>query len=114
MSIKNSQFESFSKTGETENTLLSAKNLYHIYRGKEEHASVVALKGISLELHWGDFVSVVGPSGSGKSTLLRILGGLMRPTAGFVIFNQLDITKIPEQSLTDFRRTEVGFVFQEA
>ena len=113
MTVDNRNTESVEGFEDTTRTLLSAKNLYHIYRGKEEHASVVALKGISLKLRWGEFVAVVGPSGSGKSTLLRILGGLMRPTAGSVVINHIDITKIPEQSLTDFRRTEVGFVFQE-
>ena len=95
-------------------SLLKAQNLYHIYRGKQDQASVVALKGVSLELSQGEFVSVVGPSGSGKSTLLRVLGGLMRPTAGSVMFNEeYDITKTSEEDLTFFRRHEVGFVFQE-
>ena len=75
------------------NTLLSTKGVYHIYASRSEHASVVALKGITLEIKEGEFVSVVGPSGSGKSSLLRILGGLMRPTAGPVIFQGQDITK---------------------
>ncbi len=114
MSSKIQVRASSKEDNDSTNILISARSLYHIYRGKAEHASVVALKGISLELKWGEFVSVVGPSGSGKSTLLRILGGLMRPTAGAVLFNnEADITKIPEERLTDFRRTEVGFVFQE-
>ncbi|MHA1227819.1 MAG: ATP-binding cassette domain-containing protein [Candidatus Hodarchaeales archaeon] len=96
------------------NVILEANNVYHIYRGRAQHASVVALKGVSLKLREGEFVAVVGPSGSGKSTLLQILGGLMRPTAGSVIFNQLfDLTKTAEEDLTIFRRNEVGYVFQE-
>jgi len=93
--------------------LLSTKGVYHIYTSRAEHASVVALKGITLEIKQGEFVSVVGPSGSGKSSLLRILGGLMRPTAGPVIFQGQDITKTPEEELTVFRRKKIGFVFQE-
>lgn len=93
--------------------LLSGKNIYHIYRGKAERASVVALKGVSFDLDQGEFVSIVGPSGSGKSTLLQIIGGLMRPTAGAVFFEEQDITKTPEEDLTMFRRRQVGFVFQE-
>ncbi|MFX1507578.1 MAG: ATP-binding cassette domain-containing protein [Promethearchaeota archaeon] len=93
--------------------LLSAKSVYHIYRGKAERASVVALKGISFDLDPGEFVSIVGPSGSGKSTLLQIIGGLMHPTAGAVFFGGHDITKTPEEDLTMFRRKQVGFVFQE-
>ncbi|MHA2204145.1 MAG: ATP-binding cassette domain-containing protein [Candidatus Hodarchaeales archaeon] len=94
-------------------SLLSAKSIYHIYRGKAEHASVVALKGVSFDLNPGEFVSIVGPSGSGKSTLLQIIGGLMRPTAGSVFFEGQEISKTPEEELTMFRRKEVGFVFQE-
>ncbi len=95
-------------------TILNARNIYHIYRSRAEHASVVALKGVSLELKQGELVAIVGPSGSGKSTLLRVLGGLMRPTAGSVVFNDVyDITKTAEEDLTVFRREEIGFVFQE-
>jgi putative ABC transport system ATP-binding protein len=94
-------------------SLLSVRNIYHIYRGKAEHASVVALKGVSFNLNPGEFVAIVGPSGSGKSTLLQIIGGLMRPTAGSVFFDGEEITKTPEEELTMFRRRQVGFVFQE-
>jgi putative ABC transport system ATP-binding protein len=93
--------------------LLSAKSLYMIYKGKAELASVVALKSVSLDINYGDFFSLVGPSGSGKSTFLKILGGLMRPTAGSVMFEGKEITKTPEEELTNFRREKVGFVFQE-
>jgi putative ABC transport system ATP-binding protein len=93
--------------------LLSAKSLYMIYKGKAELASVVALKSVSLDINYGDFLSLVGPSGSGKSTFLKILGGLMRPTAGSVMFEGKEITKTPEEELTNFRREKVGFVFQE-
>ncbi|MHA1168407.1 MAG: ATP-binding cassette domain-containing protein [Candidatus Hodarchaeales archaeon] len=93
--------------------LMSADNIYMIYRSKVEHASVVALKGVSLELQKGDFVSIIGPSGSGKSTLLKILGGLMRPTAGSLYFKGQEITKVAEEGLTEYRRQQVGFVFQE-
>jgi len=93
--------------------LLAAKSLYMIYRSKAEHASVVALKGISFDLDEGEFVAVVGSSGSGKTSLFQILGGVMRPTAGSVIFEGEDITKKTEENLTVFRRSKIGFVFQE-
>ncbi|MHA2052286.1 MAG: ATP-binding cassette domain-containing protein [Candidatus Hodarchaeales archaeon] len=93
--------------------LLSAKSLYVIYKGRAERSSVVALKSVSLDIEFGDFIAVVGPSGSGKSTLLKILGGLMRPTAGSVNFEGQDITKTPEEELTTFRREKIGYVFQE-
>ncbi|MHA1967044.1 MAG: ABC transporter ATP-binding protein, partial [Candidatus Hodarchaeales archaeon] len=93
--------------------LLTAKSLYLIYKGRAEHSSVVALKSVSLDIDRGDFITIVGPSGSGKSTLLKILGGLLRPTAGSVIFQGQDITTTPEEELTTFRREKIGFVFQE-
>lgn len=93
--------------------LLKCKNIYHIYSSKAEHASIVALKGVSFDLKEGEYVSIVGPSGSGKSTLLNILGGLMRPTAGSILFESVDITKRTEEELTMFRRQKIGYVFQE-
>jgi len=113
MSLNNKLNTQHTWQGSSESLLLQAKNIYHIYRGRAEHASVVALKGVSFELNRGEFISIVGPSGSGKSTLLKILGGLMRPTAGSVLFEGYDITKTPERELTMFRRQRVGFVFQE-
>lgn len=93
------------------NNILQAMKVYQIYKtGKSE---VVALKGLNLELKNEEFLAVIGPSGSGKSSLLNILGGIMRPSAGVVLYNGLDITKFPEQDLVEFRRHTVGFVFQE-
>ncbi|MFW9853747.1 MAG: ATP-binding cassette domain-containing protein [Candidatus Thorarchaeota archaeon] len=93
--------------------MLRCKSIYHIYRGRAERASVVALKGVSFDIQEGEFVSIVGPSGSGKSSLLEIVGGLMRPTAGTVYFDGLDITHTPEEDLVNYRREKIGFVFQE-
>ncbi len=93
--------------------LLTARSLYMIYKGRAELASVVALKSVSLEINYGDFIAIVGPSGSGKSTFLKILGGLMRPTAGSLVFEGVDITKTPEEELTSLRREKIGYVFQE-
>ncbi len=95
------------------NQLLAAKSLYMIYKGRAELASVVALKSVSLDINYGDFIAIVGPSGSGKSTFLKILGGLMRPTAGSLHFEGVDVTKTPEEELTSLRREKIGFVFQE-
>jgi putative ABC transport system ATP-binding protein len=93
--------------------LLAARSLYMIYKGRAELASVVALKSVSLDINYGDFIAIVGPSGSGKSTFLKILGGLMRPTAGSLYFEGTDITKTSEEELTTLRREKIGYVFQE-
>ena len=73
---------------------------------------VTALAGVDLELYASEMTVLLGPSGSGKSTLLNILGGLDRATSGEVWFRGRDMTALDEGELTQFRRAEVGFVFQ--
>lgn len=92
---------------------LDIQSIYMIYKARAKHASVVALKGVTLAIKEGEFVALVGPSGSGKSSLFKILGGIMRPTAGSVMFEGVDITTLTEAELTQFRQKMVGFVFQE-
>ncbi len=75
-------------------------------------AEVRALRGVDLEVRAGEFIVLLGPSGSGKSTLLNILGGLDTPTAGSVSFQQKDLSRADEATLTRYRRENVGFVFQ--
>lgn len=75
-------------------------------------ASYQALKGISLDVYAGDFVSIMGPSGSGKSTLMNIIGTLDTATLGQYIFNEIDITKYSEDELAKVRNQKIGFVFQ--
>ena len=73
---------------------------------------VYALKNISLSIEKGEFVVVVGPSGSGKTTLLNLVGGIDRPSEGKVIVDEKDVSSMPENELTEFRRCYIGFVFQ--
>jgi len=73
---------------------------------------VKALKGVDLEIAEGEFTAIVGPSGSGKTTLLNIIGGLDRPTAGYVEVGGVDISKMSDNELIDFRKEHIGFVFQ--
>ncbi|WP_312648249.1 ABC transporter ATP-binding protein [Aminipila sp.] len=70
------------------------------------------LKGVSLQIAQGEFVSIMGPSGSGKSTLLYILGGLDNPTHGSVLMNGIDISKFSDNKKSVMRRRNIGFVFQ--
>ncbi len=74
---------------------------------------VKALDGVDLSINRGEFVALTGPSGSGKSTLLYLLGGLDRPTAGNIVVNGADLGAMDEHALAQFRRTAVGFVFQQ-
>jgi putative ABC transport system ATP-binding protein len=73
----------------------------------------VALSDVSLDVHEGELVGIVGPSGSGKSTLLGIMGTLERTTAGRVIINGEDVTALPDRALSGLRATSIGFIFQQ-
>jgi lipoprotein-releasing system ATP-binding protein len=71
-----------------------------------------ALAGVSMALHAGELVALIGPSGSGKSTLLNIIGLLERPTEGRVVLDGVDTSGLDEASLTSLRARKLGFVFQ--
>jgi len=91
-------------------TILQADNLTKIYRvGKVD---VPALRGVSLEVHEGEFIAIMGPSGCGKSTMLHLLGGLLTPTTGRIVIDGEDMTAATDAKRTDIRRRKIGFVFQ--
>ncbi len=75
-------------------------------------SEVYALGKVSLEIPEGQFVSIVGKSGSGKSTLLSLLGALDRPDEGSIEIGKRDIAKLSDRALVDYRRKQIGFVFQ--
>src|SRR3972149_7049111 len=90
--------------------LIEVRDLKKTYtRGRETGE---ALRGVSLSIPPGEFVSVMGPSGCGKSTLLHVIGGIDRPSEGTVRVNGTDLGAASEEELTRFRRDHVGFVFQ--
>ena len=87
-------------------------NLVKIY--KVADLEVVALQGLDLVVQEGELLGVVGASGSGKSTLMNILGGLDRPSAGQVWVDDNDLLKMSDADLNRYRRTEVGFIWQQS
>lgn len=91
--------------------IIKLNNIWKIYQlGKVE---LTALKGISLEVTPGDFVTIMGPSGSGKSTFLNMIGALDVPTRGKVFLKGKDISLLTEDQLSQLRGKTIGFVFQE-
>ncbi|MBC8478900.1 MAG: ABC transporter ATP-binding protein [FCB group bacterium] len=76
-------------------------------------AEIEVLKDLSMQVHAGDTVSILGPSGSGKSTLLNILGTLEKPTSGEFTFKGRNMLDLSEKELVHYRSRELGFVFQD-
>jgi putative ABC transport system ATP-binding protein len=91
--------------------MIQAENVRKTYRiGKVD---VPALRGVSLQVEKGEFVSIVGPSGSGKSTLFYILGGLTHADSGRVLIDGIDFTALSDSARTRMRKSKIGFVFQK-
>lgn len=94
----------------TDQIVIKGKGLHKTY--DETKIPVHALRGVDIEITKGEFTAIVGPSGSGKSTLLNIIGGLDRPSEGSIFVNGKDISSMSDNQLIDFRKNNIGFVFQ--
>lgn len=90
--------------------LLSVQDVAKTYRIGRQKLDV--LKGVTLDIHEGEFIAITGASGSGKSTLLQLMGGLDKPTSGDVVFGGTSLAKLSDSKLSAFRRDTIGFVFQ--
>jgi len=90
--------------------IIQIQNLSKTYNAGENE--VRALENVNLNIEAGEFTAIVGPSGSGKTTLLNMLGGLDAPTSGSIVIAGTDITHKKENELINFRRDNIGFVFQ--
>jgi putative ABC transport system ATP-binding protein len=90
--------------------VIEGKSLHKTY--DETKVPVHALRGVDIEIGKGEFTAIVGPSGSGKTTLLNIIGGLDRPSSGSILVGGTDISKLSDNQLIDFRKENIGFVFQ--
>jgi len=74
--------------------------------------TVEALRGVSFDIHAGDYISIMGPSGCGKSTMLNLLGCLDRPTSGQYLLGEEDVSQMDDDALSAIRGARLGFVFQ--
>jgi len=91
--------------------MIKLENVRKSYGVKDNQTEV--LKGVSLDIEDGDFAVILGPSGSGKSTLLNVASGLERPDSGKVLYNRENIAVLSDKQLTEFRRKNIGFIFQQ-
>lgn len=91
-------------------SIVEFKDVTRIYQSGEH--ILKALDNVNMCLEEGKFVVVLGPSGAGKSTMLNLLGGLDSPTSGKIIVDGVDISKLTDNELADYRASKVGFVFQ--
>jgi putative ABC transport system ATP-binding protein len=90
--------------------VVTIRNLTKIYR--QGDINVTALNDVSLDISAGEFLTLMGPSGSGKSTLLHIIAGVDRPSSGQCLVQNIDVARLNESQLADWRNQNVGFVFQ--
>ncbi len=92
------------------NEVIVAKGVHKVYH--DNGVPVNAIRGIDLTIHRGEFSAIVGPSGSGKTTFLNIISGLDSPSQGKVWLNGKLISEMSGKELSDFRRDNLGFIFQ--
>ncbi|MDF2493795.1 ABC transporter ATP-binding protein [Sphingomonas sp.] len=90
--------------------MLRMREVMRLYR--TDSVETVALDGIDLDIADGEFVAIMGPSGCGKSTLLNVIGLLDSPTSGSYMFDGTEVAGLPEAKLADFRKANIGFIFQ--
>lgn len=94
-------------------SMLEVSGIQKIYTTRFGGNKVEALRNVSFSVEQGEYVAIMGESGSGKTTLLNILAALDKPTAGKVILDGQDLSKVKENQVAAFRRDNLGFVFQE-
>ncbi|MHA1505246.1 MAG: ATP-binding cassette domain-containing protein [Candidatus Heimdallarchaeota archaeon] len=88
--------------------IVKVQDLRKVFKDEEYGIVVSALRGVTISITKGELVGIFGPSGAGKTTLLSIIGGLLEPTSGTVIVDDVDIAELTSKQLVTFRREIVG------
>ena len=91
--------------------ILELKNVTRLYQTRK--ITTEALKGVNFSVEKGEFISIMGESGAGKTTLLNIIATLDKATSGTVVLNEQDTNSLKDTEVSEFRRKELGFVFQD-
>lgn len=94
-------------------SILNVKSLRKVYTARLGDSKVEALRNVNFSVEEGEYVAIMGESGSGKTTLLNILAALDKPTSGLVSLDGRELTRIKDNEAANFRRDNLGFVFQE-
>jgi len=99
-----------SKTSQDDQTIIRTKKVKKVYVMGTER--VEALRGITIEIFAGEYISIMGPSGSGKSTFFNMVGGLDKPTDGTVFIDEVDVAQLDAYELAWLRCRKIGYIFQ--
>lgn len=110
MPVTAQQLDALRSPSEKPSCIIRAVEVKKVYRTgtQETHA----LRGATLEIHRGEYLSIMGPSGSGKSTLFNMIGALSKPTSGKVYIDQVDVAQLDFDELAWFRCRKIGYIFQ--
>lgn len=101
------------KMGGRKMSILEVNQVKKVYTTRFGSNKVMALKNVNFSIEQGEYTAIMGESGAGKTTLLNILAALDRPSSGSVILDGKDITRVKEREISEFRRDNIGFVFQD-
>ena len=91
---------------------LECQDVFKLYTDPVTKIQVPALRGIELSVEQGEISAIIGPSGAGKSTLINLIGGIDKPSSGNIIVDNHIINKMKKKELVDYRRHQVGFLYQ--